>query len=160
MSGNSRERAAADREIDPVAREIDELVGGTDIDANLWIATNQVREERCEEASYECDRGGDPNPARGPTCDGGLLERVGGAHGLACGLEELLAIFGQRECVRRAMEELHAGRPLEARDGLRHARCRHAEAAAGLGEGPGVDSGDGAARGRGGGGGPRGAGPD
>src|ERR1043166_346684 len=145
MSRKAREGAAANREIDPAAREIHELVAGAEVEANLRVAANEVGKERREHATHERDGRGDTNPARGRVRDGGLLKHPGRSDRLTRRPYEPLSVFRQRERVRRAMKKFCAGCLFEARDGLRDTRGRHAESAAALGEGTGVDHGDEAA---------------
>lgn len=77
MAREARERAAANREIDPVAREVHELVAGAEVEADLRVAAHEVGEQRREHVTHERDGRGDPDPARGRARDRGLLEAEG-----------------------------------------------------------------------------------
>ncbi|KGX96333.1 hypothetical protein Y023_5102 [Burkholderia pseudomallei A79D] len=132
------------REIEAFADDVDVMIGQRQFDPHTRKGLRERRAERREDRVAERMRGRDAQQAARLVVALGQLPRAvrEPAQHVGRGREIEPSAFRQREPARRALEQLHAERRLEAGDRFRHRRRRFREPARRLAEAAFLDRAD------------------
>ena len=135
--------AQPDGDVGLAHREIELFLGGDQRDADLRIEIEKLAEPRRQPMHADAGRRGHPQLAVRPFAAVGQL----GARGFELhehfmrGSAQQLALLGEDQPARMAMEQRHAELRLERRNLARHRRLRQAELLAGMREAAGLGGG-------------------
>ncbi len=98
MSRDARKRAGTKGQVDSAIGQVDDLVGRADVQPDVGMPPGELAHERRHDVAHEPDRPGEANDACisaiGGMC-GGVLERLGRAHGFPGGPEQRLPVLGE-----------------------------------------------------------------
>ena len=138
-----RRLAQPDRHVGLAHGEIELLVGGEQRDADVGIEVEELADPRRQPVDADAGRGGDLQLAVRPLAAVGQLgaRRFQLHEHFMRGAEEQLALLGEDQAARMAVEQRDPELLLERADLPRHRRLRQAELLARMGEAAGLGGG-------------------
>ncbi len=135
--GRVRQGTHAQRQVDPLADEVDHPVVEDDLDIEVGVLGEKARQQRHHVKPREGGRRRDRQSPREPgaSAPGGKLRLVGLGDGRPCPLVEAQARLRGAQAVRRANEQADLQPVLQLRDRLRDGGLAHVQEPGGAREG-------------------------